>query len=122
VSTNGGSVETLSGLLTSFRDACTLALRDLQDAPSFREGGARDIWILRLTQIMEDNGLSVGVRKDAGGKSRSDKQSPFVLFVRELQFCLPDACRCSMQSDSALAKAIAEVKAKSGRINRRSLF
>jgi hypothetical protein len=122
LSIDGRPLETLSGLLTSFGGACNLALRDLQDAPSFREGAARHLWFLRLIQIMEDYGLSASVRKDAGGKSKSDKQSPFVLFVRELQYCLPDACRCSMQSDSALAKAIAEARAKTGRINRSSLF
>ena len=39
------------------------------------------------------NGLPSGVRKDAGNKSRSDKQSPFVLLVRELQHCLPPGCK-----------------------------
>ena len=50
------------------------------------------------------------VRKDAGNKSKSDKQSPFTLFVWELQKCLPKGCKYPTQSKSALAKAIGKAR------------
>ena len=84
----------LSGVLTSFRSACVSALRELEPLPStrgllgdlgalpsFKEGEEWALWIRRLTEIADDNSLPSGVRKDAGNKSKSDKQSPFTLFV-----------------------------------------
>ena len=55
---------------------------------------------------MKENELPTRVRKDAGNKSKSDKQSPFVIFVRELQRCLPANCKRPTHSDGALADAI----------------
>jgi hypothetical protein len=109
----------LNAVLTSFRSACAIALRELEPPPStrgllgdfgampsFKEGEQWALWIRRLTEIADDNSLPSRVRKDAGNKSKSDKQSPFTLFVWELQKCLPQGCKYSTQSKSALAKAI----------------
>ena len=129
-----GSFYSLAGLLTSFILACDRALADLDRIPrkpsvgllgdlgappSIEEGRAWGLWILRLTGIMKANGLPTGVRKDAGNKSKSDKQSPFVLFVRELQHCLPERCKYPKHSNSALAKAIERARRVSGPIKRR---
>ncbi len=46
------------------------------------------------------------VRKDAGNKSKNDDQSAFVMFLWEMQECLPAACRRSSHSKGALADAI----------------
>ena len=118
-----GTVEcfhSLSGVLTSFQSACINALRELGPPPStralsgdfraFKEGEAWALWTRQLTGIMKMNGLPSGVRKDAGNKSRSDKQSPFVLLVRELQHCLPPGCKYPEHSKAALAKAIVKAR------------
>jgi hypothetical protein len=129
-----GSFYSLASLLTSFLSACDRALMDLDSIPrkpslgllgdlgappSIEEGRAWRLWIRRLTGIMKANGLPTGVRKDEGNKSKSDKQSPFVLFVRELQHCLPDGCKYPKHSDPALAKAIERARRVSGPIKRR---
>ena len=96
----------LQGFLTSFQLACDAGLEELSDFPALKEGEAWSLWIRRLNRIMEDNGLPAGVRKDVGGKSKSDKSSPFTLLVKELQSCLPAECRRHMHSLGALATAI----------------
>jgi hypothetical protein len=97
----------IHGLLTWFDAACTDALQKLSKYPSFKkEGDAWGLWIRRLNQIMETEGLSTGVRKDAGNKSKSDKQSPFTSLVATLQSCLPVECRRHTHSTGALAVAI----------------
>jgi hypothetical protein len=55
---------------------------------------------------MENNGLPAGTRKDAGNKSKSDKQSAFPRLVGELQSFLPVECRRHMHSTGGLATAI----------------
>lgn len=109
---NNRLFDALAGVLTSFEVACTTALRDLQDAPAFKEGESWNAWVRRLIRIFEQNGLATGARKDTGNKSRSDKESPFVPFVRELQHSLPPELECRYQrnSDGALAKAIGQAR------------
>jgi hypothetical protein len=96
----------LHGLLTSFQTACNAALRELSEFPSLTEGDEWGSWVRRLNQILEDSGLPAGVRKDAGGKSKSDRPSPFTLLVEGLQSCLPVECRRHTHSLGALATAI----------------
>jgi len=59
---------------------------------------------------------SVGASKGVD-KSTSDRTSPFIGFVRELQNTLPEECRRHTQSDMAIAEAIAAARRK--RRNRR---
>jgi hypothetical protein len=116
----------LIGVLASFHVACEMALKDLAPpvstrgllgdlsaVPSWEEGAEWREWIRQLTQIMKDIGLPYPVRKDAGSKSQSDKQSAFVHFVWGLQYCLPAGCARHMHSEAALADAIIEAR-KSG--------
>ncbi len=118
-----GRFHSLSGVLTSFQSACFQALKELEPPtstrgllgdlgalPAFKEGEEWALWTRRLTEIANDNSLPGGVRKDAGNKSKSDKQSPFTLFVWELQKCLPKGCKYPTQSKSALAKAIGKAR------------
>ena len=119
-----GHFHSLSSILTSFQSACFHALKELEPPPpstrgllgdlgalpSFKEGEEWALWIRRLTDIADGNSLPGGVRKDAGNKSKSDKQSPFTLFVWELQKCLPKGCNYPTQSKSALAKAIGKAR------------
>ena len=101
---------TLISLLNSFRVACDSSLTELNvpSFPPFGEGECWKYWIPRLTEIMQEAGLPTGVRKDTD-KRKSDKPSPFVALVRELQECLPDGCRKTTHSDDALAEAITRV-------------
>jgi len=105
-----GRFNSLTGVLGSFVAACEKALGDLtapaSPLPSWEEGAEWRNWIRQLNQIMKDNGLHVGARKDAGSKSKSDKQSPFTRFVWELQKRLPDGCGRHTHSIGALATAI----------------
>jgi hypothetical protein len=114
-----GRFNSLNNVLCSFVAACERALGDLEPPasadgllgdsgalPSWQEGAEWRKWIRQLNQIMEDNGLRARTRKDAGGKSKSDKQSPFTRFVWELQYLLPDGCGRHMHSIGALATAI----------------
>ena len=116
-------IYSLSGVLTSFQSACFNALKELEpphstrgllgdigSLPFFKDGEQWALWIRRLTEIADENSLPSGVRKDAGNKSKSDKQSPFTLFVFELQKCLPKGCKYPTQSKSAPAKAIAKAR------------
>jgi hypothetical protein len=69
------------------------------------------VWIRALAEVLEENQLPTKVRKDAGNKSNSDKQSPFTRFVWELQKCLPANCKVPY-AESALPTAIWKAMAR----------
>jgi hypothetical protein len=97
----------LHNFLALFEIACNSALKELSESSfSKREGDAWNSWVRRLSQILKNNGLPVGVRKDAGNKSKSDGPSRFTLLVRGVQSCLPRECRRHTHSLDALATAI----------------
>lgn len=100
--------ETLGGVLTSFNTACTNAARELSDPalPSHNEGDAWVNWVWRLTQIMDNVSLPVGVSKDG------ERISPFVRLVWELQDCLPVDSRRHMHSEAALTDATSKARKK----------
>jgi hypothetical protein len=99
--------EIMHGILASFDAACNVALAELSEYPSFtKQGDAWNSWLRKLNKILETHGLPSGVRKDAGNKSKTDKQSPFTLLVWELQSCLPVECRRPAHSKGALATAM----------------
>jgi hypothetical protein len=81
------------------------AFGDYDTVYSFKEREAWNLWVLRLAEVLDDAQLRPSSRKDAGGKSKSDKQSPFAVFVSELQKCLPHQCE-RPYADSALPTAI----------------
>jgi hypothetical protein len=120
ISSDAGGLDALLNSLRAFHIACNTSIKQLNEpSPSstFQKGKAWTNWISRLIDILSEAGLPVAVRKDVGNKSRSDKQSPFTLFVWELQFCLPSECWHHTHSIAALADAISEVLKIRGRIS-----
>jgi hypothetical protein len=87
--------------LAAFGNSCEAALGDLKAQGSWESQWGR--WIRHLARIMEENDIRVRIRKDV---DKTDKQSPFVIFVRELQKCLPVECKRRTHSDPALAEAL----------------
>jgi hypothetical protein len=97
----------LHNLLILFDVACKSALKELSGSPSSKkEGDAWNSWVRSLNKILRNNGLPVGVRKDARNKSKSDEPSRFTLLVSGVQSCLPRECRRHTHSLDALATAI----------------
>jgi hypothetical protein len=86
------------------------ALRELDDTKDqgFSKGEAWDRWIGRLTSIAGKHGLLWRVRKDVVS---SDRPSPFVKLVWELQKFVPKAHRRD-HSKSALAVAIVAARSR----------
>jgi hypothetical protein len=76
---------------------------------TYSEGDVWSIWVNELTIIMKDSGLPYEVRKDSD-KNKNDTQSPFVMFIKELQKVLPDDFRKFTNSDYALAQAISRAR------------
>ena len=107
---DGAGLDALLNLLRAFHIACNTSIKQLNDAsPSsaFRKGNAWTNWTSQLSEILNEVKLPVYVSEDGGRKS-NDKQSPFALFVWELQKCLPAECRRHTQSEAALADALSE--------------
>ena len=108
---DAAGLDALLSLLRAFHIACNTSIKQLNDASTssaFRKGNAWATWISRLTEILKAVKLPVAVRKDGGSESKTDKQSPFVSFVWELQKCLPAECRRHTQSEAALADALSD--------------
>jgi hypothetical protein len=102
----------LQDVFIEFDSACERALSKLSPIPkiaTLSEGQVWRRWIRDLSKIMKDNSLPASVRKDS---DKSIKLSPFLVFVRELQKCLPEECNFPSHSDRALAEAI--VRARRG--------
>jgi len=92
--------------LTSYIDACDWALAEIKDPKNhgWRQGDMWNMWVKQLTTIAREGGLPHQARQDEDAtKTRS---SPFVMFVHELQKCIPLGFRRSTHSESALATAI----------------
>ena len=107
---DAAGLDALLNLLSAFHIACNTSIKQLNDAsPSsaFQKGNAWTTWTSQLTEILKAVKLPASASEDGGGKS-SDKQSPFALFVWELQKCLPAECRRHTQSEAALADALSE--------------
>jgi hypothetical protein len=77
---------TLQGILLHVIAALDAAKRLLptQAAGGFVEGQARDVLACKLSDFAESMGYPIGASKGVD-KSKSDKPSPFVAFIRELQ-------------------------------------
>jgi hypothetical protein len=94
-------------MIASFTEACRIALEEI-NAPS-NHGAVKESswrwWISELTQIAKRHGLPWQVRKDSD-KSRTEKPSQFVAFVRELQSSIPCPYRPTRRENDALATAI----------------
>jgi hypothetical protein len=106
----------LGKLMGPLSTACSFALEHLDNHKNHgrREGEAWRLWVQNLKSILAAKGLPTEVRKDTD-KNRTGNPSPFVAFIHELQACVPETFRRSIQSDGALAQSIYE----SGRLVRR---
>jgi hypothetical protein len=80
-----------------------------QPALASNSGDARQLWVWRLSKIIEKANLFTPVHADAG---KTDKQSSFVKLVGELQASLPQGCRRQTDSQAALADAISEAQSR----------
>jgi hypothetical protein len=110
---DAAGLDALLNLLRAFHVSCNTSIKQLNEAsPSstFRTGDAWITWISRLTEILKAAKLPCSIRKDVGNKSKSNNNSPFVLFVWELQNCLPEECRRHTHSEATLADAISKTQ------------
>jgi hypothetical protein len=75
------------------------------------EGQMWDNLVCQLTDFAEQRGYPVGASKGVD-KLSSDKVSPFIGLMRELQNTFPVECRRHTASDMAIAEAIAAARRK----------
>ena len=96
-------------LLRAFHIACNTSIKQLNDASSSsvaRNEDAWAMWISRLAEILKETKWPVSDSKDSGDKGKTPKPSVFVMFVWELQKCLPTECRRHTESEVALSDAL----------------
>ena len=108
-------VGTLDSLIMDLRLAVAKSVLEYikfeQRGGGFVEGSAWDLLIQRLTQFAEKNDFPRGARKDSD-KTKTEKASPFVCFVRELQATVPLAYRPGYNGDANLAGDISKARRK----------
>ena len=98
-------------LANSISKGCDLALADLRSEQSaFRSGDMWNWWVCELIAVLKARQLPTEARKDTD-KSKTEKPSPFVGLIRELQACIPADYRRATHSDTALAVAIVRARA-----------
>ena len=94
-------------LLRAFHIACNTSIKQLNDASSqARHEDAWAMWVSRLAEILKETKWPVSDGKDSSGKGKTPKPSVFVMFVWELQKCLPTECRRHTESEVALSDAL----------------
>jgi len=100
-----------SEMMQSFLAICEFAPTELKNPANhgFRKGAQWSWWIRCLTEIMQEHGLPHQARKDPD-KNKTGKPSHFVLFLRELQRCVPVEIRRE-HSLEAIATAITRARA-----------
>jgi hypothetical protein len=103
--------------LSWFLSACKLTAQRICDASQnnyWPNGGAWEVWVQHLAGILSAHGLPTGARKDVD-KTKFERASPFVEFVRSLQTFLPKKHIRAYHSKGALANAINKAR-KASRI------
>jgi hypothetical protein len=110
-------VSTFERELERFSKACQDTISFLLDYDFWPAGGAWDIWITQLTQVLARHGLPTTVRKDSD-KAKTDKASPFVEFVDAVQQLIPERFRRSSHSKPALATAIYKARKRPKRLKK----
>ena len=107
----------VSGIVSAlfrFVNVCSLTVQKLSEVSAnnyWPDGWAWEAWIWQLTSILNAHDLPTAVRKDTD-KQKSDRPSPFVVFVSTLQTFLPQEHIRGQHSKGALAVAI--YKARQG--------
>jgi hypothetical protein len=111
---DGDQLRHLRCVLTSLSAACISAVDEMgaPNLPGYRPGEFWDSWIRNLTKILQADGLPVENSKGFDNKTKTDTPpSPFTLFVKELQSCIPPAARRHTHSIGALAGGIYSARA-----------
>jgi hypothetical protein len=98
---------------------CERALAELtrQEESGFRHGETWELWVRKLSSILEKSQLPIRVRKDTDKAKGTTRPSAFVAFMRELQACIPKAYRRSQpgsphfEANIALSTAIGRARA-----------
>jgi hypothetical protein len=94
--------------LKRFVSACDLTLKEFDHVSQndyWPTGGAWEVWIRQLTDILRAQNLPTGARKD-----KANRTSPFVALVYKLQAFLPKSHTRAQHSEVALATAIAKAR------------
>jgi hypothetical protein len=103
----------LFAIMTHVVAAFGFAKRELEQdvGAGFVEGKMWDELVCQLTDFAEQRNYPVGASKGSD-KSTSDRTSPFIGLVRELQNTFPEECRRHAASDMAIAEAITTARRK----------
>jgi hypothetical protein len=106
-----GKLAVVGSVMVSLVMACEEASQRLANEvhTGRRKGATRQQWLVDLSKIAAKHGLPITARKDT---DKSDRSSPFVALVNELQSFLPKKYR---RSPGTLAKAIHHARNASGR-------
>lgn len=93
----------LGGVMSSLNAACTQALAEMDDpeAKVFRDGASWECWIRALTNIAEQNGLSIAAQKAGNFET---ELGAFARFVEILHDHLPKEAR--RHANTKLSSAI----------------
>ena len=105
-----GKVLIVGSVMVSLVEACEKALQSLDQVHVGRKkGDTWKQWLIDLGKIAATYGWPIAARKDS---DKTDRPSPFVTLVNEVQSFLPTRCR---RSAGALAKSIHDARNVSGR-------
>jgi hypothetical protein len=104
-----GGWEELQDIVMRFLEAVTESSTGIS-AEGWVEGQGWDNLVLHLLDFVEGRGLPSRVAK---GSDKSNRTSPFVAFMRNLQATFPSGFARHMHSDKALAEAINLARRKS---------
>lgn len=112
----GASFDLLEHTLNAVEAVCDFMSTELADPNyGYSEGWLWNYWICLLTIIVKEDGLRYEVRKDSDKQKPNSPISPFVLFVDELQKCIPNKFRRhsppGSETRGALASAIVRARA-----------
>ena len=101
------SLHSFMGVLTSFQVACGQVKTRLEENRSsgFRPGATWNVCIRNLRSLLKERDLPSGYRKDID-KNKTGKQSDFVIFVGELQECIPSEYRRGARYGTSLTELI----------------
>jgi hypothetical protein len=105
----GASFDLLEHTLNAVEAVCDFMSMELSD-PNYAghsEGWLWNHWICWLTMIVKEHGLPYEVRKDSDKQKPNSPISPFVLFVDELQKCIPNEFRRHSPPGSERREALA---------------
>lgn len=105
----GASFDLLEHTLNAVDAVCDFMSVELSD-PNYAghsEGWLWNHWICWLTMIVKEHGLPYEVRKDSDKQKPNSPISPFVLFVDELQKCIPNEFRRHSPPGSERREALA---------------